>query len=166
MMRNRKQMTKRQLEVLEDLFEGELDERAVLDKHRVTNYIYDKWHKDESFSAEFERRMDALNRRGGLIIGRYAAMAAAKLVQLTGSKNQETARKACLDIMSLDSRAAGERKKRRQETRREEPDTRDDERRTMDELPPATAARLLAALAEEEKENTMGDGRGMMDEGR
>ena len=52
-MRNKKQLTKRQIEVLEDLFGGELDEQAVLDRHKVTSYIYDKWHRDESFAAEF-----------------------------------------------------------------------------------------------------------------
>jgi len=144
-MRNKKQLMKRQIEVLDDLFGGELDEQAVLDRHKVTSYIYDKWHMDESFAAEFERRMDALNRRGGLIIGRYAALAAAKLVQLTESKGQETARKACLDIMSLDNRAAGERKKRRQTEASKQEMEQSAER--LKPLPPETASKLLAALA-------------------
>jgi hypothetical protein len=130
-------LNKRQIAVLDDLFAGQLDEQAVLDKYKVSRRLYDKWQGCESFAAEYSRRIAALDRHSGLIIARYASMAAAKLVQLTDSENQETGRKACLDIISLTEKQV-------KETRHNERDMKDEQ------LPPETAAKLLAALAEEE----------------
>ena len=48
-----------------------------------------------------EHRVERAVQRTRLIIARYAPLAASKLVQLTESENQETARKACLDIISM-----------------------------------------------------------------
>jgi hypothetical protein len=81
--------------------QGELDEQAVLDKHGVGRNIYNKWLTDETFQAKFARRIPGAHIAGEALIARYCLVAAAKLVQLTDSENQETARKACLDIISL-----------------------------------------------------------------
>ena len=100
-MAGKKQLSKRQRAVLDDLFGGESDEQSVLEKHKISRHIYNKWQAEEQFSSEFERRVTALNRQSELIIARYAPLAAAKLVQLTESEKEETARKACLDIITL-----------------------------------------------------------------
>lgn len=139
-MGNKKQLSKRQLAVIDDLFSGELDEQSVLARHKVSRRLYERWQSEQDFADEFSRRIAALNRRGEFIIAGYVSPAAAKLIQLTESENQETARKACLDIISLaakplsgksDSRKIGETEN------------------SPEQLPPATAAKLLAALAEE-----------------
>jgi len=145
-MAKRKQLSKRQLAVMEDLFGGELDEQAVLDKNKVSRNVYNKWLADGAFVDEFDRRVASARRQGEFIIARYAPLAAAKLVQLTESKSQETARKACLDIISLPQAAA----KRRQAPDEGEWAGEQEEQQLSDE----TASKLLAVLAEEKKDGT------------
>lgn len=140
-MARRKQLGKRQFAVMDDIFAGQLDEQAVLDKYEVSRNVYNKWQTDEQFVREFDRRIAVLNRQGELIIARYAALAAAKLVALTESENQETARKACLDIISLPRKVV------KRADRPTEPAANPNEQPRQ--LPPGTASRLLAALAEE-----------------
>jgi len=96
-----KQLTKRQLAVIEDLFAGELDEQAILDKYKLSRKLYNKWRNDDSFTEQFERRIADAYRQSTALIARYAPLAAAKLIQLTESDKAETARKACLDIISM-----------------------------------------------------------------
>jgi hypothetical protein len=130
-----KNLTKRQCAVIEDLFAGLADEREVLAKHKIDRRLYDKWLTDENFTREFDRRLESARRQSDLIIARYATLAASKLALLTESENQETSRKACLDIIGL--------LKGPPEIHRPS----DESPATSDELPPEIASRLLAALA-------------------
>ena len=105
-MAKRKYLSQRQLTVLDDLLNSDLDEQVVLDKHKVRRSTYDRWLEDKLFAERFKQYVNGLKRRSELLLAKYSCLAAAKLVQLTESKNQETARKACLDIISLPSLAA------------------------------------------------------------
>ena len=100
-MKTKKQLNKRQLAVIDQLFKGELDEQAILDKYKVSHNLYKRWLANKNFTDEIDRRIESSLRQSALLIARYAPLAAAKLVQLTDSENQETARKACLDIISM-----------------------------------------------------------------
>ena len=100
-MSKQNKLSQRQLDVIEDLFAGELDEQAVLEKHRVKPRLYEKWQADDAFIEQFERRIAAAYRQSAAMIASYAPVAAAKLVQLTQCDKEETARKACLDIISM-----------------------------------------------------------------
>lgn len=100
MSRSEKRLRKRQLDVIEEIFSGK-DERAVLEKHKVSGVVYRKWLDDKVFRDELSFRMASSKRQSAFIISRYAPVAAAKLVSLTESEKEETARKACLDIISL-----------------------------------------------------------------
>ena len=131
---------------MEDLFGGELDEQEVLDKHKVSRNVYNKWLADGAFVDEFDRRVASVRRQGEFIIARYAPLAAAKLVQLTESKSQETARKACLDIISL-PQAAVEKHQRQSEVERTG-------EQGSQQLSDETASKLLAVLAEEKREKS------------
>ena len=145
-MARKKQLKKRQLAVIDDMFSGELDEQSVLAKHKVSRDVYNKWLADADFAEEFDRRIASAHRQSELIIARYAPLAAAKLVQLTESENQETARKACLDIISFPKIAAKE---------AERPDkTKKDSGNPAEQLPEATVSKLLAALAKEKEEKS------------
>jgi hypothetical protein len=141
-MGRKKQLTKRQLAVIDDLLSGELDEQAALDKHKVSRNIYNKWLADEQFSEQLRERITSSHRQSELIVARYAPLAAAKLVELTESQNPETARKACLDIMSLPPAAT----KKIQATSASERADEQEGQRLSDE----TVSRLLAVLAEQE----------------
>ncbi len=56
-MSKAKQLTKRQLAVIEDLFSGEFDEQAVLDKYKISRNLYNKWQSDDNFAEQFDRRI-------------------------------------------------------------------------------------------------------------
>jgi hypothetical protein len=141
-MAKRKNLSKKQLAVINDLFAGELDEQAILDKYGVGRNVYNKWLTDENFQAEFARRISGAHLAGEALIARYCLVAAAKLVQLTDSENQETARKACLDIISLPKVSA-----KNEQTDKEQ---KSDEGQP-EQLSAETASRILAALADEQK---------------
>jgi len=145
-MGREKQLTKRQLAVIEDLFSGELDEQAALDKHKVSRNIYNKWLADEQFSEQLRERITSSHRQSELIIARYAPLAAAKLVELTESQNPETARKACLDVISLPQAAA---KKTQGTSEGSQADEQDGP-----QLSDETVSRLLAALTEEKRKKS------------
>jgi hypothetical protein len=99
-MSERKALTKRQRAVLNDLFAGELDEKVILERHKVRPNDFAWWLGEGPFVDEFNRRLDSSWWQCELILARYAPLAAAKLVQLTESDKEETARKACLDIIA------------------------------------------------------------------
>jgi len=137
MPKNTKRITKRQRDVLDDLFTGRDNEQQVLEKHKISQRAYDKWLADGKFAAEFERRLQNARRQGELLLARYSALAAAKLIELTQSQTQETARKACLDIITL----------LRPDSAKSDIDTPQKNENTSSELPPDLASRLLSALA-------------------
>jgi hypothetical protein len=146
-------LSKLQQAVIEDMFSGECNEQAVLDKHGVGRSLFNKWMADAQFAQQFEEQIASAYRQSEIILARYAPLAAAKLVQLTESENQETARKACLDII--------EREYRRQNTEWRKPSLTGDRRQNIDDvagtgneptgqlqISDETASRILAVLAE------------------
>ncbi len=143
-MAGRKYLSQRQLTVLDDLFNSELDEQAVLDKHKVRRSTYDRWLADKIFAERFKQYVSGLKRRSELLMAQYSQLAATKLVQLTGSEKAETARKACLDIISVPKIA---------NSRDEQIDKAPKESsQQVEQLSEATASKLLTALAEEKGE--------------
>jgi hypothetical protein len=139
-MQSKKHLTKRQRDVIDDLFAGVVEEQQVLASHKVDRRLFDKWMADENFINEFDRRLASARRKSDLIIARFAYLAASKLALLTESENQETARRACLDIISL----------LRKDKPASQDETADNSENHPDELPPELAGRLLAALANAE----------------
>jgi len=149
-MPKEKQLTKKQLAVIEDLFAGELDEQAILDKHNVDRQLYSKWQNDDDFTEQFERRIADAYRQSTVLIARYAPLAAAKLIQLTESDKAETARKACLDIISMPILTANRKTQiSREESRLAGTQALPDDTQQLSEQ---TAGKLLALLAEEEND--------------
>ncbi|MGA2678480.1 MAG: hypothetical protein ABSF37_04155 [Sedimentisphaerales bacterium] len=142
-----KPLTKKQRDVIDDLFAAELDEQQIFEKHRINKRVYDKWLAEDNFADEFDRRVKSAHRRGELIIARFANVAAAKLVQLTESENQETSRKACLDVINY---------LRQKVEPRPDPDGQPEAEKLPD-LPPELASRLLSALAQSEESANTGD---------
>ena len=135
-----KTLNQRQLAVLGDLFAGGLEEQAVLEKHHVSRSLFERWLADERLAEQVERRIARAYRQSRMILARHAPAAASKLMQLTGSKNQETARKACLDILALHTPSGGQELPNAPSDPAPAPSAR--------ALSPETASRLLAALAQ------------------
>lgn len=141
-MTTRRQLTKRQLAVIEDMFAGDADEQAVLDKHKVSRNLLSRWLAEDILAEELDRRLQWLNLQSELIIARYKSLAAARLVRLTESEKEETARRACLDIICLPKLAD-----RRSGQTTDTPQTGSQQQEQI--LSPRTCSRLLAVLAEE-----------------
>jgi hypothetical protein len=142
-MARRKKLSKKQLAVIDDLFGDELDEQAVLEKHKVNRNIYNRWLADELFVSEFDSRVMSAHRQSAVLIAKYAPLAAAKLVQLTESEKEETARKACMDIISLPALL---------DKRMVQPgELQTAETQLPQQLTEQAAGRLLAALAQVEQ---------------
>ena len=140
-MRKKNTLTKRQLDVIEDLFAEDLDEQVVLTKHNVNARLYSKWQGEDAFIEQFEKRIAAAHRRSAAMIASYAPLAAAKLVDLTQSEKAETARKACLDIIAMQTSAMAPPK----------PQAADPDQ--PQQLTQETATKILAILAEENQES-------------
>jgi hypothetical protein len=119
------------------LFNGDLDEQGVLDKHKVRRSTYDRWLADKLFAERFNRYVNSVRRRSELLMAKYSCLAAVKLVELTTSEKAETARKACLDIICQPKIAAEAEKVEK------------DSNKQVEQLSGTTASRLLAAMAEE-----------------
>lgn len=142
MNERQKCVNKKQLNVIEDLFAGDMDEAEVLKKHSVSNRQYSKWLRDEVFIRELRFRIESGQRQSELLIARYMPSAAAKLVGLTDCEKEETARKACLDIISFPV-SFGQSK---------EEDVSDENGVDLEAgLSPALAGKLLEVLAKEEQ---------------
>jgi hypothetical protein len=142
MTQSRKQI-RRQAAVIEDLFAGGFAEQEVLRKHHVRPSLFERWLADKRFVEQFEQRIARAQRQGRMTLARCAPKAADTLVELMGSKNQETARKACLDILALHGASA--------EPGVPEPSARSAPAPSTLALSPETASRLLAALARDRR---------------
>ncbi len=146
MMAKEKQLSKRQLAVIEDMFTGELDEQGVLDKYKISRGLYSRWLADELFAERYEKRIAWAYRHSAALIARYAPLAATRLVELTESEKGETARKACVDIISMGS--SGD----RLTGTKVMPDNNASPNDEPPPLSPQTAGKLLAVLAEEKND--------------
>ncbi len=142
MSKKQKCINKKQLKVIEELFAGDMNEAEVLKKHSVSNHMYSKWLRDEVFIGELRFRIESGQRQSELIIAMYMPSAAAKLVGLTDSEKEETARKACLDIISFPVSSGQPELKDVSDKKGPNPEA---------DLSPALAGKLLAALAKEEQ---------------
>jgi len=137
-----KRLTRRQLAVIEDLFAGEMTESEVLAKHNISAALYDRWLTDARFCECFERRLARAYREARLVLARHAPKAAKTLIDLTKCQKEETARRACLDIVAPPTAPGAA-----------ETPHKAAEHDPIAELPPETATRLLAALAAEPQRN-------------
>ncbi|MFA5239411.1 MAG: hypothetical protein WC476_06860 [Phycisphaerae bacterium] len=150
-MGKRRRLTGRQLMVLHDLFNSDLDEQGVLDKYKLRRSTYEGWLVDELFAERFKRYVNGFHRRSELLMAKYCCLAAAKLVELTASDKAETARRACLDIISVPRVVAAKDNGR---GTKEDPSSPKGYAKASGEqsniaLAPETASRLLAAMVEE-----------------
>jgi hypothetical protein len=125
-------LTRKQFLAINDLFDAGGDEAAVLEKHKIKLSLWLKWQKDKNFGDEISRRMAALERQGQILIAKYRPVAIAQLVQLCNNENNETSRKACIDMLNFVVNGQKPEQAEQEQTK----------------LSPQTASKLLAALAE------------------
>ncbi len=139
-------LSSKQKAFIEALAAGATDVSAALEKHGVSRQLYRQWLARPAFADELAFRRDCAQQQSRMILARFAPAAAARLVALTDSEKEETARRACLDILAL----AG---KLELPGRGDEDDVSESDRQQvgtdLPEITPATAAKMLALLAEQ-----------------
>ncbi|MHC4740832.1 MAG: hypothetical protein ACYS8Z_02910 [Planctomycetota bacterium] len=140
-MRKNNRPTKRQLDLIEDLLTSELEEKAILKKHKLSPKTYTKWHSDRTFIEYYKKRIAAAGNYSAAVIARSAAKAAERLVKLTETDKGETARKACLDIIELNNPDPDPKKAANQPPQPPEQPPK---------INPKTAEKILRILAQEE----------------
>lgn len=160
-MKRQRQLTAKQLAVIADLVAGELDDREILARHRVSAATLSRWATEPGFLMELSRQANWLCRRSELLLASYRKLAATRLIELTNCENPETARKACLDVIKIspasyrsgdaDGGAAGSSRQQGDEQSAPEPGGQ------AKRLSPRQASRLLAALARQCDDDGDGD---------
>ncbi len=143
-MTTQNKLTRRKLALTEDLFTSELDEQKILDNHKVGRQLYSRWLADEAFSEQLDQRVAGAHRQGTFLIARNARSAAKELIKLTKCEKEETARKACLDIITMKPSA----------TLAATPAAAEDNTPEPTRLSPQTISRLLAVLADDNNEDS------------
>jgi len=132
---------KRQLAVITDIFENTLTEADALAKNHVSKWLYKKWLDNPFFLAELDARFDEALRRSKFLIAHCLPLAVQRLVQLIVSEKEETARKACLDLISLQLSNAGLQNSQNPQQQN---------KKFTPRISPEKASRMLAMLAERE----------------
>jgi len=97
-----KGLTKLQNEVMDRLFSGEDEDKALADVE-ISLSVYRRWLKNEIWQQEFQLRIEKCKRKAMLMIATYQQVAAAKLVGLMNSDKAPTARQACLDVLQMET---------------------------------------------------------------
>ncbi len=129
----------KQRAVINDMFQNGLTEHETLEKHNVRPCRYKKWLENGMFKQEIDARIEAATRQSKLLMARCLPFAAERLAQLTVSEKDETARKACLDVISLHTTETEQKTEQQAQPQKAHP------------LPPEVASKLLAILAEDKK---------------
>ena len=143
-MSKEKVLSAKQLAVIEDLFEGK-KEQEILKKHNLSRKLYEKWLADESFNRQLDRRAEWENRRSGLMLARKAREAVSDLAGLTKSQQSETARKACIDIITISANRSAGSSAAQADNPAMPPDS--------PPLSPEITGKLLAVLAEQQQKS-------------
>jgi hypothetical protein len=131
-------LTKKQLEIIDELFKNGGDETEISMKYGISYKQWVKWLGNKHFSEEVAGRIELAKCRSQILMAKYIPLAAAKLVQLCNSENNETGRRACLDILALETGP----KQVSDTSTNQSPEP-------AANIDAATASKLLAALAEE-----------------
>ena len=144
-MTNTKPLSAKQLAVMEDLFVGRLEEPEIRENHNISRKLYEKWLADENFNSRLDQRKAWEYRRCEFMLARKTRQTVSMLVKLAELGKGETARKACIDIITMRANLlAGA------------PVTPGDNPTPPPESPnlqPEAAGKILAVLAEENQKD-------------
>jgi len=142
-----KKLSKRQSNVLDGMFCGDLELKDVLKSCRVSNVTYYDWLGDSLFMSAFDKRIESARAVLLATLAAYSQAALLSLVNLTRSEKTETARKACLDIVKLVQDEKDE------ETQKNNVSTIPQPSFQGKELTQSESSTILSALAEDKRKN-------------
>jgi hypothetical protein len=96
-----RRLSGRQLAVIDELVDGKMVEQEVLSQHKVGRKLFAKWLADETFVGRLKEQIEFRRLQAQAMLASSTCGAIMKLKELTGSKEDETARKASVDVMRL-----------------------------------------------------------------
>ncbi|MHC4462082.1 MAG: hypothetical protein ACYS6W_11185 [Planctomycetota bacterium] len=131
------------IKAVNDILRGK-DEGEALEIHGISKEAFDDILEEPEFIRHVRNRIGLSVIRARLLIAQYAQVATAKLISLTDCEKEETARKACLDVITLAQKQGEEtvQKDKVAEIVESSPQV----------LDPETASKMLAVLAENDTE--------------
>jgi hypothetical protein len=130
-------VTNRQLLAIDELFASGGDKNAVLQKFSISPEKWKRWRTQQPFNRALEAKMKTLNQNGQMLLLQHSSWASARLLELCNSEKEEVSRKACLNVLQLNS-----------ETIEKIPPQQDDAEDTKTNLTDEQAAKLLAVMAD------------------
>lgn len=133
------QFTKKQIKIIKKWINNESDEKELCKKYKISYKKWSTWINSKYVKDEIKGRVEAAKKSSELLMARYLPLATAKLIEQCNSENNETSRKACIQIISLFSK-----------------DTAIDETKELEnasevEIEPEMASKILAVMAEEKR---------------
>jgi hypothetical protein len=137
---NHGHLGRKQRAVINDLLNG-VNKYESLEKNKIRPFRYREWLKNELFRRELIGRIDAQKRQGKFLMLHCFPDAASKLAELLASDKPEIARKACVDVITLQKTHVSQ-----DSEQKSEPDAQ-----TL-KISDDKAARMMAILAEKEQE--------------
>lgn len=143
-MINAKPLIAKQFAVVKDLFKGELKEKAILQKNKLSRKLYDKWLVDETFAGRLDKRLVREYRSSEFMLARYTLVVRQRRMRLIRHRRTdkpETARKACIDMITIRTDCSA--------VTSATPENDCTLQNESHNLSPETSGRLLALLAEE-----------------
>ena len=99
--RNYNRLGKRQRAVIADMFENGLTKSQALEKNKVPKWLFRKWQANDFFVEQSRERVREATQQSNIVVARIFPQAAKRLAELIISEKEETARKACLDLVTL-----------------------------------------------------------------
>jgi len=140
-----KKLTAKQLSVIESLFETDGDDAEVIAKNGISARLFRKWLGEKAFADELAFKAGWEQKKSLILLAKYIPFAATRLIELCHSEKEETARKACLDILSMP-------RENLQNSSSKGDEQNENENPLPAELSQQTCSKLLEVLAEERKQ--------------
>jgi hypothetical protein len=141
-MRKNTCLTKKQFDVIEDLLTSGMRESEILEKHKVSSALYNKWINDENFICQLENRVTVAYKRNAARIAENVSKAVDVLTKKIDKADVDVVKKVCLDLASLQKQVLANQPPVHQKTILPE-------NQTDTTLSDEAAGKILAALAEE-----------------
>jgi len=92
-------LTKRQKQVAQALFEGQLTLEEVMEKYRLRAKVLRRWMDKEEFQGLIKQLEQIRHKQTELALSRYAPLAAVRLAELVGDEKSDVARRAAVDLL-------------------------------------------------------------------
>ena len=125
-------LNKKQRDFLDEILNNRSSVELASEKLNISSDCLCKWFASADFTEELAGRLELIIKRADMLISQNRLTAAEKLVNLTSCEKEETARKACLDILELTATIT------------------DKNHKPQQKIDPKIAAKLLSILAESE----------------